>query len=376
MVTFRLLGSFEIQIGESASLPLGDTLAAKILAYLAFERRYCTRDEIVAACWGAEKVTGKSRLEDEAYQKQVSLLRNMMSGLGLPPASHLNAEPGGLELREGTFTTDVMRFDELVETTGSVEERLAGLLEAEGMRRGYFLDGMHCPWIVADGNGARRRYAAKFQQIRKTIEELQSGGRPNGSALPLVSYCDGLYDAIPHLRAMIAGATREIILCGFSLHLTVHVLYDLLQERLSSGVAITVMMLDPNGRWIKGVILHTGNDEETQKQEGLLALRRLVSLREHAALQLATDAAASNVGILNILMFDTIVSGRFCAVDLSAETGRLFYFPYLRSTVPSLIPGYVWTPRQEGPFPSYVSELRGIGRLSRDHAQLGTKSSA
>lgn len=75
ILKFQLIGSFQLGVADNPLIPIADSMAARILALLAFEGRLCMRDEIVRRCWGEQRVAGRERLEDDAFPKQVSNVR-------------------------------------------------------------------------------------------------------------------------------------------------------------------------------------------------------------------------------------------------------------------------------------------------------------
>jgi len=358
VIHFSLLGSFEAQVGKAERKPLGDALAAKILAFLAFHQRFCTKDEIIAGCWGAEKVAGKDRLDDEAYQKQIYKLRDLFTEvLALPWRDYFHSQPNGAQLLDETFSTDVVSFDALLDAGmadgKSAGLRLEALQRADRLRRGIFLDGMHCEWIVSQAGGARKAYGAKIQAMHREIDQLQKAIDADGPNV--VPYCDSYYDALLILRKAIAEATHEITFYGIDLRVTIPVVYDLLEERLKACVKIRFLLLNPDGRWPKELAPVIGDDEPTLRDECRSSLQRLTALskqlREPSLLEVAT--------------FDEPVFARMIGTDLNHSGGQLFYFPYMNGVVPTALPGYIWPHRQDGPFQFYAGELRALWDTAR-----------
>ena len=310
---FYLLGAFEVETGGVRS-PIGDTLAAKMLAYLAFRNRFCSHDEIAFAVWGKPKevkggkpgVSSKGKVDDDAYQRQVSNLRALLTDLGLPPQDYVLIQPNGLQLHDGAFTTDVSRFDECLRLGLNVsltaDVRLEALQEAERLRRGYFLDGMHCEWIIAQDRGARADYAAKFQAIRQEIDALrraqdraQSGGR--------VPFHDGFYQALPTLRQSIGDASQEIIFYGIDFRVTIPVILDLLQDKLRAGVHVKFLMLDCEAMAMAGLAAMIDDSETTLRNECRVALHRLETLAKQFG------------GLVEIATYDGFIPGRMYGID-------------------------------------------------------------
>lgn len=354
IVSFFLLGSFEVQVGSSARQAVGDTIASKILAYLAFRNQFSSRDDIVRACWGPNKVTGRDKLEDEAYQRQISNLRSLLTSMGVTWQDHLLAQPNGLQLREGTFTTDLMRFDELIRLAFDPElleaDRLKPMQEADSLRRGYLLDGMNCEWIVSEDGGARNIYSQRVQQLRRELLLLQTPRSGAGAPPKSVIYFDGFYDVIPQLRAAIASAVDEIILFGISLHLTVSVIQDVLLERVRSGVPVRILLLDPDSPRMLDYAKVTANDAVVLRQECELTIRRLAALAEQTSGMLAARA-------MEVMRVDTAIQGRLYAIDPKGEHGQVFYFPYLSGVTPVRVPGYFWQPNADIPYSTHLSQL-------------------
>jgi hypothetical protein len=351
IIHFSLLGPFEAQVGTAERKPLGDALAAKILAFLAFHGRFCTRAEIIAACWGTEKVAGKAKLDDEAYQKQIYKARELFTDvLALPWRDYFHSQPNGAQLNDGTFTTDIIGFNALLSVGAATEQsaavRLDALQRADKYRRGVFLDGMQSEWIVSQAGGARKEYGEKIQAMHREISKLQTvidGDHPN-----VVSFCDGFYQALPHFRKAVGEARHEITLYGMDLRVTIPVIYDLLQERLQAGVRVRFLLLNPDGRWPK-VLAHVIGDEETGlRDECRASLRKLTALSKQLG----------ETPLLEIAMFDGPIFGRMYGTDINHSGGKLFYFPYVDGAVPTRLPGYIWPHRQEGPYQFYAAGLR------------------
>lgn len=358
MITFLLFGKFQICLSDGRTETIADTMAARILAFLAYQNRFCARNEIVAACWGAHRVSGRDRLEDEAYQKQISNLRGIFTErLGVPWQDYLLTQPNGAQLKDGAFTTDVMQFNGLLAAgygrSNDLNDRQAKLLEADALRRGYFLDGMNCEWIISQDGGARTDYTARFKDLRQEIQQL--GSSAEHQAAPHVPYYDSLYEAIPDLRKAISQAKREIVLCGISLNVTIPIIYDILLDRLGDGLTIKFLLLDPASQWLSHFAAITGSDTVTQKQEVILTLHRLSSLISKAPAPPASDTI--NQLLIDVSVFDGFLPGRIYAVDPQNEDGQLFYFPYLNATTPSRLPGFTWSQRQTGPFETYTHAI-------------------
>jgi hypothetical protein len=372
IVNFHLLGPFEAQVGTANRESLGDSKAAQIVAFLAFRNRFCTKDEIIAACWGANRLedgenerdplpSQPSRssslplppLNDDAYQKQIYKARDIFTDvLKLPWQDYFHSQSNGAQLKDGTFSTDVIRFDELfrigTDDGQSAAVRLESLQKADRLRRGYLLDGMHSEWIVSQENGARKDYASKVQTMHRNIQQLQAASDLSGGT-NRVPFCDGFYEAIPILRKAISEASREIIFYGIDLRVTIPVILDLLQERLQAGVRVKVLLLDPNAGWSTSLAPAISDSVETLREECRVSLRRLEALSKRRGIE---------AGLLEVSTFDGLCPGRLFGVDPDHSGGQLFYFPYMNGVAPTRLPGYIWPHRQDGPYTFYASELR------------------
>ena len=373
MIKFLLLGAFECEVGSADRKPLGDALAAKILAFLAYQARFCGRDEIVAACWGSAKVSGRGKLDDEAYKKQIMNIRAIFTDrLRLSSDEYFFSQSNGAELREGTFTTDLIEFNELFATGQNAalpkNEREAALQQAQGLRRGYFLDRIDCEFVVTQDGGARKDWAARFQDVRREIELLRQSDEVTGSGK--ITYYASLYDLLPTMRKVIATASHEIILYGLNFHATVPYAFDSLLGRLRSRVSVKVLMLDPNGNWRDAMAETTDNDALTLQVEGASSLRWL---RELAARVLReTQAAGAPMPGLEVALFDDLIHGSIFAIDPDSDSGSLFYLPYMNGVSPARLPGYYWPNSPDSPHGSFVSELRRLWGKANNKPALST----
>jgi len=353
IVNFYLLGPFEAQVGNGEKRPLGDALAAKILAFLAFHNRFCTKDEIIVGCWGTHKLEGSEQLDDEAYQKQIYKLREVFKDiLGVPWQDYFHAQPNGAQLLDETFKTDVVSFDTLLDTGMSdgkpAASRLNSLQRADRLSRAIFLDGMHCEWIVSQTGGARKAYGAKIQAMHREIDQLQRAIDADGPYG--VPYCDGYFHALHLLRKAIEEATHDITFYGIDLRVTIPVVYDLLEGRLRAGVKIRFLLLNPDGQWPKELAPAIGDNEATLRHECRTSLQRLTAL----------STQLGETSLLDIATFDNPVFARMIGTDLNHSAGQLFYFPYMNGIIPTRLPGYIWPHRQDGPFQFYAGELQGL----------------
>lgn len=351
-----MLGGFEVEVGDANRQTVSDTMAARILAYLAYRREFCSRDEIVRACWGPNKVSGRNRLEDEAYQRQVSNVRALLGSWGVAWQECLLCQPNGLQLRDGAYTTDLLHFNDLLEIgldpVAETADRLKALQEADGLRRGYLLDGMHCEWIVAQDGGARSDYSARVQRLRREMLQLQSPPLAAGQTSKYIAYCDGFYEVIPQLRSALIGALEEIVLCGVSLHLTIPVVQDVLLERMRAGVSIRVLLLNPESPRLNDYAELMASDVLTLRQENALSLHRLGTLGKQIK-----GVASAGVGCLQVGLIERAIQGRVCAIDSNTDRGQVFYFPYLDGVSDVQLPGYVWQRIADGPFLAHVGTL-------------------
>ncbi len=350
-IHFSLLGPFEAHIGATERIPLGDAMAAKILAFLAFHGRFCTKDEIIAGCWGANKIEDEDKLDDGAYQKQIYKLREVFTDvLALSWRDYFHAQPNGAELIDGTFTTDIVRLDTLLSIGMTTEQpataRLEALQRADSLRRGVFLDGMHSEWVVSQVGGARKAYGEKVQAMNREIAKLQAAidaDRQNP-----ISFCDDFYQALPHLCKAIEEACHEITFYGMDLRVTIPVIYDLLQDRLKAGVKVRFLLLNPDGRWPKDLAAVIGDEESTLRDECRTSLRKLTALSKQLA----------ETSLLEVATFDSPILGRMFGTDINYSGGKVFYSPYMSGAVPTRLPSYIWPHRQEGPYQFYAAALR------------------
>jgi len=366
-IDFYLWGTFEAQVGTADKVPLGDVLAAKILAYLAFQDRFCTREEIIKAVWGPEGLEGKDRVDEEAFQKQLQFVKTLFkTKLNLSWEAYFLPQRNGARLKEGSFTTDVIRLNDLLAVGLNQQlpeaSRLLALHKAAVLRRDYLVDGMECHWITDHEIGARGEYTAKFRNIQQQITQLESSLASGGPAQEVVPYYNGLYDLLPELRRAVAGAKREIIFYGLNFHVTIPVISDLLANCLRAGVTVRFLLLDPHGNTIPDMAPATRSDEHTLRGDGIVSLRRLMALRNEVRDEgAAGDNGGSNFEPpLEVSVFDNLLFGRMYAIDPDRDNGQLFYFPYQYGCNPSRLPGYVWDHKPTGPFTTYANELRRL----------------
>lgn len=357
---FLLLGPFACEWDFSGRKLIGDSLAAKIVAYLAYQNRFCSHTEIIQNCWTMNVLTKRDTVDEDAYRKQIYFVHKLFNEeIGLPWKEFFFSEPNGAQLREGTFTTDVVAFDTLLAANLDIAQpessRLATLQRAERLSRGYLLDGMNCSWITSKAGGARREYSDKMEQVRHEVRSLKAA--EDAVIGQRVYYYKGFHDAIPALRQAIAEAAHEIVFHGMDLRLTIPVLIDLLYDRLRAGVRITFHLLDPEGHWTKDLAYMIGDGEQELREECSVSLRRLASLSK----QLSNNGVMPG---LEVSLYDGMIPARTYAIDPEHAGGRLFYFPYAVGTLPTQLPCYVWPHRENGPFTFYAANLRKIAMES------------
>lgn len=352
IIHFYLLGSFEAQVGTAAGRkPLGNALAAQILAFLAYQNRFCSRNEIVKACWGAAEAAG---VNDEAYKRQIYKARDIFPEvLGVPSQDYFHFQSGGAELKDGTFITDLMQFNRLLKTAADQSQsdviRLNAYRQADKLRRGYLLDGMGCEWIVSQSGGARKTLTERVKAMQVDFESLQASNDAGGPNR--VQYCNGFYDAIPALRKAVGSASREIVLYGINFHVTIPMINDLLFDRLHNGVKVKFLLVDPESERIKELAAIVNEDEQVLRDECALSLRKIDTLSK-----LLNKAGQSSQ--IEVSTFDGMAPSCMYAIDHDTAAGQLFYFPYMNGVTPTRLPGYLWSRRPDTPYNFYTSELK------------------
>ena len=377
MITFLLFGRFQIQMSDGRVETITDTMAARVLAFLAYHNRFCSRLEIIRGCWGPHKLEGKEKLEDDAYNRQISNLRTIFTKtLGVDWEDYILIQPNGLQLRTETFTTDLSRLNDLLAVGLDVQrpaaERLARLRETYTLRRGYLLDGMHCDWVVSYDGGARVLVESRWDEIKRTIATLdEQPQNTSGGVAPTACYT-GVDEWLPVLRDMIANATEEIILYGINFHIAIPTMRAILLDRLRAGVSVKILLLDPQGPWLSHMAQAIGNDEQELQSQGMASLNGLHGIRKKWDAEKSTLDADAASGTFEFRTFDSIIHGRIYAIDPAHDTGKLLLCPYVFGVSPSQLPCYLWQYSIQAPYNTYIRELRRLWGepTNRDHIMI------
>ncbi len=167
LLRIRLLGDFELRLGETSLPPLESSRLESLLAYLLLHRNGPQSRQHLAFLLWPDSTDAQARTN---LRPLVYTLRHTLPDID----KFLEVTPRTLRWRtEAPFWLDVAAFDHALARSerADVSEALAALRDAVALYAGDLLEGCYEEWILAEREHFRQRYLVALGHLSTLHEE-------------------------------------------------------------------------------------------------------------------------------------------------------------------------------------------------------------
>ncbi len=173
----------------------------------------------------------------------------------------------------------------------------------------------------------------------------------------LISYTKKSNDYLGELSKLIAEAKDEVLFFGTDFHITVEDKREDLLKKLSEGVNIKYLVLNPKSKRLD--LLASDFDVNTEKlrSESQDGLQGLITLNQRWS---EVKNRSENPGSLEVRLFEASPKMRAYFFDGATGHGRAYLVPYMNKLNSPQSPGYLFSVKKDGVAEIYLAGIRKL----------------
>lgn len=173
----------------------------------------------------------------------------------------------------------------------------------------------------------------------------------------LISFSKKSNDYLGELSKLITESRDEMLFFGTNFRITVEDKREDLLKKLSEGVNIKYLVMNPYSNRLDILASDFDMDIEKLRSEGLDNLQGLVILDKRWS---EIKNRSQNPGTLEVRFFDASPKMRAYFFDGSSGHGRAYLVPYMNKLNSSQSPGYLFTISKDGIAEIYLAGIRKL----------------
>jgi hypothetical protein len=187
----------------------------------------------------------------------------------------------------------------------------------------------------------------------------------------LISFTKKSNDYLGELGKLIAESKDEILFFGTDFHITVEDKREDLLKKLSEGVNIKYLVLNPYSNRLSMLASDFDVNIEKLKSESLDGLQGLLTLDKRWS---DIKDKSQNPGTLEIRLFDATPKMRAYFFDGGSGHGRAYLVPYMNKLNSPQSPGYLFAIKKDGVAEIYLTGIRKLWQEAIPFEKLRTQS--